>query len=214
MHVLEWSMGSSSAWLLRRVKSLCSIEHFGPWVSELRACFARDVESRRWTAVYQPCVDKVAGGCKYSDAHTAPGQNDNSAMTNYAGYVAAARHECGGQAPFDLVSVDGRARNESLWEALLEPSLVRPDYGMLLLDNAELDPKRMYAPVPRAHDPGWICVSFRSFLSETAIWMRCPEGRYDRGNCERARREIGRVMARPGMRSFVDGTRCAEEYGL
>mmetsp|Transcript_27152 Transcript_27152/g.74873 ORF Transcript_27152/g.74873 Transcript_27152/m.74873 type:complete len:391 (+) Transcript_27152:189-1361(+) len=113
------------------------------------------------------------------------------------------------QGGFDFVSVDGRARDPCLLEATTtttRPSnssssnsnnhqnhkmLLRPDYGLLLLDNAE----RVQYRVPNSSGipSHWLAVSFVNPIDETVLWMSCPT--VQDAACTAARRQVVGQMA-------------------
>ena len=66
--------------------------------------------------------------------------------------------------------------------------LVKPEYGMIMLDNAE----RTFYTKAEEIPSHWLVVSFQSKVSETAVWMSCPT--VDDAHCLRARKEIAVMM--------------------
>jgi len=87
---------------------------------------------------------------------------------------------------WDVANIDGRFRDGCMVEAI---NLIKPDYGIILLDNSERPQYRKPSEIP-SH---WLVVSFQSHISETTLWMSCPsvEDTY----CLRARREIAEMMS-------------------
>lgn len=85
-----------------------------------------------------------------------------------------------------MVFVDGRSRDACFIEAL-KPGLLRDDYGIIILDNAERAKYRAPDNVPSS----WLAVSFRNAVDETSIWMSCPE---KDAHCDCARKEIDNFM--------------------
>ena len=163
---LEWSMGSSTLWALRRLRSLHSVEHQGAWVHDVNRTVVatwQGVSDRltpSWTAVHERCVAVGAGGCRGSI--TTP-------LDNYSAYIAAPRSLRARPEAFDYVLVDGRSRAECLREALAPPSLIA-SHGLLVLDNAE---RSRYSEAIAEVPTSWLCFGFRNSLDETVVWMAC-----------------------------------------
>ena len=86
---------------------------------------------------------------------------------------------------WDFMSVDGRFRDGCMLEAL---NLVKPEYGMIMLDNSE----RVHYRKPSEFPSHWLVTSFQSSVSETTLWMACPT--VTDANCLRARQEIAAMM--------------------
>ena len=162
---LEWSTGSGSIWMLRRLGSLYSIEHQGTWLAHVRSAVStiwrNSTQASRaaWVPVHAPCRKVQPNGCR--------GNDPASAIDDYTGYRMAARRP---NATFDHVLVDGRDRVACLKEALRPPSLIASPHGLLTLDNAE---RPRYAPAIAAVPAGWLCFSFKNDLDETIVWMAC-----------------------------------------
>ena len=141
---LEWSSGSSTRWLLQRVRALYSVEHDAAWLRSVEgAITAKDAS--RWSRAQVPCasLQSCPPYSAYPAASTPPG--------NFNG--------------FDFISVDGVVRDDCM-RTVLKSSLLQP-YGVVLLDNAERTTVNTVPP------PHWLTVSFQNAIDETAFWMRC-----------------------------------------
>lgn len=116
--VFEWGSGSSTLWLAARAKEVVSVEHDGAW--------AREVQAH---------LDASSEGSKVSLSHVGP-QTDGHIRSKKRGfegqffdnYVAAILDT---QGKFDLIVIDGRAREACLTMAVarLAPG------GRILLDD-------------------------------------------------------------------------------
>jgi predicted O-methyltransferase YrrM len=132
--VFEWGSGASTLWLAKRSASVTAVEHDEAWATEVRGLLAEDaaVDLRVVTA---PPARGLPGEVR--------SQKAGATEVDFRAYVEVI-DEVGG--PFDLIVVDGRAREECLARAM--PHLA-PD-GMLVLDNVE---RRRYRDAVRALDP-------------------------------------------------------------
>ncbi|PSC69551.1 glycosyl transferase [Micractinium conductrix] len=153
---LEWSTGSSTAWLLAgHVRSLVSIEHYAGWAKgvteQLESVFGASFLKDRWTL------------------HHVPPEPANSTLMEdsdvFFEYVDAAFLGPDQLMSFDFVSIDGRARAACFTRAL---RLLHPHGGVLLLDNAE----RSYyadgiAQVPRH----WLRYEAANDEDTTIVWV-------------------------------------------
>ena len=123
MRVLEFGMGGSTLYFLRRGCRLTSIEHDPKWKEEVAERLTSSVEES-WTPIHiPPDPSPVAGFCSQQ-----PGFEGLS-FQSYA--LGADRFPDGF---FDIVLVDGRARSACIRYALPK---VRTEGGILILDNAE-----------------------------------------------------------------------------
>ena len=140
--VFEYGSGASTLWLARRCTSLDAVEHHGEWAGRVRELVAGTEGLRCTPTLHVPEVPAVpAGGTARVPSGAPSGQG-----LDFAAYVDVV-HEVGGT--FDLVAVDGRAREASLLASLEH---VAPD-GLLLLDDAQ---RGRYRDVVRqAEDQGW-----------------------------------------------------------
>lgn len=193
MRGLEWSAGSSSLWALRRLQHLYSVEHVLPWASHLQKLALNQYSqlSNKWTLVGVPCKDVTAGACARSKQYSGgPG-------TDYTEYVLAPAKRFRPSFPFDYVLVDGRARSKCIDQVLRE-EMLNQNYGVLVLDNSD----RNYntSAIPRH----WLCISLRSSVDETTMWMRCDK--HD-SVCTKARRSIVKI-SQEILPPHLVGTRC------
>lgn len=187
---LEWSSGSGTAWLLRRgMRELHSVEHCKPWLEKIGSVFKAIDQDGRWHPHHVARAD--GKGCDQSlddDWETM-----ERIFGEYARFPRTQLQKKYAPEGFDLVEVDGRFRDGCIVQAASlddpsRPMLIRPDYGMLLLDNAERLMYRKTAELP-SH---WLVVSFTNSIDETAIWMACPTS--DDVFCLRARKRIAQYM--------------------
>ena len=192
MRGLEWSAGSSSFWLLRRLAHLYSVEHNAGWARDLKETLGRQLAhlAPKWTLAVVSCEDLSPGACAEN-----AGQGEGPS-TNYSRYVQAPAARFRDAFPFDYVSVDGRARDECLAEATQHHTPMLAAYGLLVLDNSD----RPYRPLVPPH---WPCVSFRTPVDETTLWMKCP---LHDAECETARLQIEQMMRT--LPPAMVGSRC------
>lgn len=122
--VLEWGGGSSTVWLSSHVASVTTIEDEGEWVKDLGDLLQKhnisNVQLRHRPKQGTGNLSSASKGCCYDD------------------YIMGASDMPNGS--FDLVSVDGRAREHCLKEAV---RLVKPKGGVLVLDNYDRDRYQM-----------------------------------------------------------------------
>lgn len=116
--VFEWGSGASTAWLAKRAGHVIAIEHDAAWAEKVRPLLGDNVMVRTVHAT-----------------HAAPGQGVRSSRAghedlDFTDYVHAIDDYPG---PFDLVVVDGRAREACLRRAL--PRLAVG--GLLVFDNVD-----------------------------------------------------------------------------
>ena len=150
----EWGSGGSTLWMAARCKTVVSVEHDPAWQLEE---VPPNVEQR----IILPKSGEL--GSDTSD----PSHFRSSALggVNFREYAGA----IGGEGPFDLVLVDGRARPSCLKCAI--PEIGKG--GWLALDNAE---RPWYALVDLPED--WDSVRFRGtgppneWRWEFALWRR------------------------------------------
>jgi predicted O-methyltransferase YrrM len=119
--VFEWGSGASTLWLARRSASVTAVEHDGAWAAEVRGLLgaAPSVDLRVVPAVPARGVPGEARS-----------QKEGATDLDFRAYVDTI-DEVGGR--FDLVVVDGRAREECLVRALAHLA----DDGLVVLDNVE-----------------------------------------------------------------------------
>lgn len=131
--VFEWGSGASTAWLSRRAGSVTSIEHDAAWAEIVRPVLPANAA----VTVVEPAVATGGVGEELSE-------KDGFAGLDFADYVAAV-DRCEGT--FDLIVVDGRARNACFRHAV---SRLSPD-GVLVFDNVDRERYRKAiaeSPVP------------------------------------------------------------------
>lgn len=136
--VFEWGSGASTAWLSRRAGSITSIEHDAAWAEIVRPVLPANAEVR----VVEPTPATGAAGEELSD-------KDGFAGLDFADYVAAVDRTEG---TYDLIVVDGRARNACFRHAVTRLS---PD-GVLVFDNVDRERyRRAIAESPVPVDVTW-----------------------------------------------------------
>ena len=189
---VEWSSGSGTVWLLRRVLKLFSVEHVGEWLASIEKVVEKELPELRprWAPRHAPAVN--AAGV----------DEDHAGANNWDDYAAYPRTHLLKQIlprpGFDFISDDGRSRVACLNEAL-KPGMLRPDYGVLILDNAE---RPVYNHATTKVPPHWLAVSFANHIDETVLWMSCPT--VDDPLCARAKKEID-VALKEYARSSIGG---------
>lgn len=114
--VFEWGSGASTVWLARRAARVTAVEHDVEWAELVRGMVPENATVRvvRPETPAVPVVTSSRAGCEGMD---------------FSRYVAAIE----GEGPFDLIVIDGRAR-----EACLVPALehLHPD-GVIVFDNVD-----------------------------------------------------------------------------
>jgi len=131
--VFEWGSGASTAWLSRRAGTVTSIEHDAAWAEIVRPVLPDNASVR----VVEPAQATGAAGEQLSE-------KDGFAGLDFAEYVAAVDSTEGS---YDLIVVDGRARNACFEHAITRLS---PD-GVLVFDNVDRERYRKAiasSPVP------------------------------------------------------------------
>ena len=116
--VFEWGAGASSVWLASRAGSVTSVEHDAAWADEIEPLLPGNVTLRRVPAPAAAGPDAVRSS-RRGERHR-----------DFRAYVAAIDDEDGA---FDLVVVDGRAREACLARAVRR---VAPG-GLVVLDNVD-----------------------------------------------------------------------------
>lgn len=133
----EYGSGASTVWLARRCHEVTSIEHHPDWADRVRRLLA-DHHLDNATVHTVPAPPSHEPGI----ASTAP----TGRGRDFTDYVAALEQHPG---PWDVVTVDGRARGECLMLALEHVA----DDGMVLLDDAQ---RSRYQPwLDKATAMGW-----------------------------------------------------------
>lgn len=175
MRVFEWGSGGSTLFLACRVRELVTIEHDERWASRVRERLDADAQARAH------CDHRVVPARRDAErtraAHPAGAPHGTldyrSSDEAWAGHVFddyARAIDGYADESFDLVIVDGRARNACVAHAL--PKVLRG--GFLLLDNAErveYQPsiERLAAwPGMRFFGPG----PYNTYPWETRVWRR------------------------------------------
>lgn len=115
--VLEWGSGASTLWLARRASHVTAIEHDAGWGSEVESLAPAHV-----TVLVQPPEP--------SSTPAVPSAKPGFQGLDFSRYVSRI-HDVGGL--FDLIVVDGRAREACLEEAL--PHLAPG--GLIVFDNVD-----------------------------------------------------------------------------
>lgn len=125
--VFEFGSGASTIWLARRCGVLHSVEHHAQWATRVRALLDEVEGLTAEVTLHVPDVPASADPVVASGAPSGAG-------LDFAGYVGTIEDGTAvGEEPFDLVLVDGRAREESFRRALRR---TRPG-GLVLLDDAQ-----------------------------------------------------------------------------
>jgi len=188
---LEWSTGSSSLWLLRKGLTVHSIEHCKGWLDQVLSVIQTTLPhlEERW----YPHFGETKSDKECSQAESGTWEQKDVVFGEYVRYAKKNLYEPYARSNngFDLINVDGRFREYCLVEAL---DMINPNYGILLLDNAERGWFKASVDKIPSH---WLPVSFQyhwgeNFHSETAIWMACPTK--EDVHCARARNEIKQMM--------------------
>lgn len=117
--VFEWGSGSSSLWLAARAGEVISVEHDPSWADSVRA-------------IARPNMRVVTVAPVASDRPNTPSDKPGFEGLDFTDYVQAIDAEDG---EFDLIVVDGRARNACFDAALqrLTPG------GLVVFDNVDRD---------------------------------------------------------------------------
>lgn len=175
MRVFEWGSGGSTLFVACRVRQLVTIEHDAQWAARVRARLDADpsAHARCQYRVVPPQHDdertRVARGADAPHA-ALDYRSSGEAWADHVFEDYASAIDAQPDASFDLVIVDGRARNACVVHAL--PKVLRG--GFLLLDNAdrvEYQPsiERLAAwPGMRFAGPG----PYNTYPWETRIWRR------------------------------------------
>lgn len=164
MKGLEWSTGSSTQWVLMRVKSLISIEHHAKWSTNVAAALARIFPEKFLSDRWQLHAIEPLPGTK----EKGPDKED---PVKFKDYIEASFLPLEG-GMYDYISVDGRARVPCFKRAL---PLLKPEGGILLLDNSE---RVQYADAFAVVPKHWLRFDDLVNTQErTTIWVSCVEGR-------------------------------------
>lgn len=116
--VFEWGSGASTVWLARRAGSVTAVEHDESWAARVRSLVGTSAE-----VLTVPAVEaRGAGGARSS-------KRGHEGL-DFTAYARTIEERPG---PFDLIVIDGRAREACLAEAL--PRLA--DGGLVVFDNVD-----------------------------------------------------------------------------
>jgi hypothetical protein len=129
--VYEWGSGASTAWLSLRAGTVVAVEHDAEWAAQVRPLLRYNAEV--------VTVPPVAAGPGVGIGSAKPGHS----RLDFTDYVHAIDYWPGS---FDLVVIDGRAREACLHHAL--PRLA--EGGLVVFDN--VDRARYRAAI--AEEPG------------------------------------------------------------
>lgn len=164
MSVFEWGAGGSTLFLAERVRSVVSVEHDREWIANV--------------------VRKIheTGGINNVSLFTCEPEEITTRVPNYGSsdsrysektfFNYVSKIDDYPDEDFDVVIVDGRARNHRIRHAIRK---VRVG-GYLILDNSEREEYR----------PGWETIKhwpcsiiggpgpYNEYPWETRIWHRCP----------------------------------------
>ncbi len=169
--VLEWSSGSSTVWMLPRVNRLISVESDVQWAnSVVERVKQMGLSHKIQFHIIPPTKNPIRSQTELQEES---GENsDNSryewAKSRHDGYyyqqyvMVELPQELHGK--FDLIIVDGRARSACLRRAV---SLLKPEDGLLLLDNSERSQYMKEAIVP-GYWPRYVA---RGPPTETTLWL-------------------------------------------
>lgn len=116
--VFEWGSGASTVWLCKRAHEVVSVEHDLAWAGAVRGMFPKN------------CDFRVVPTTEKEGAVRAPSQKPGYAGQDFTRYVEAIQDVPGA---FDLIVIDGRARESCLLEAVHR--LARG--GIILFDNVD-----------------------------------------------------------------------------
>jgi predicted O-methyltransferase YrrM len=124
--VFEYGSGASTVWLARRAGRVDSVEHDPEWAGQVRAMVADAPQVTLHTVPPAPATAATrvrSGRVGHTDL-------------DFGDYVAAIDRAGG---PFDLIIVDGRARNDAFRRAVDHVAAG----GLVVFDNLE---RRRYRP--------------------------------------------------------------------
>lgn len=131
--IFEWGAGASTVWLGSRAASVHSVEHDADWARTLA-----DMLPPNATVVAVPAIPAGAGTTVTSAKKGFDG-------LDFGAYVEAINDTTG---DFDLIVVDGRAREACLFAAL---DRLAPD-GMIVFDNVD---RERYVDAIEELGPDW-----------------------------------------------------------
>jgi predicted O-methyltransferase YrrM len=117
VRAFEWGSGASTLWLSRRVGTITTVEHHRGFAEHIAPTLAA-----------RPNITSLVVEPVESDRPAVPSAKEGHKGLDFADYVAAIERADG---PFDLIVIDGRAREACLGAAL--PHLA--DDGIVVFDN-------------------------------------------------------------------------------
>lgn len=126
-NVFEYGPGASTVWLAKRARQVAFVEHDGDFAAVLK---------RLTEGVYNVSGVLIPPEINPRQALVAPSGRVGYENCDFENYVAAIR-DAGG--PFDMIVIDGRARNACLKEAVKH---VKPN-GIILFDNSRRERYRL-----------------------------------------------------------------------
>lgn len=129
--VFEWGSGASTVWLSRRAGQVVAVDHDAQWATQVRALLRGGAEVR------------VVPPTPATSERATRSQKPGFQGLDFTDYVAAIDHHPG---VFDLIVIDGRAREACLRQALSHVA----DDGLIVFDNVD---RRRYREALSAH-PG------------------------------------------------------------
>ena len=119
--VFEWGSGASTVWLATRGASVTAVEHDPEWASAVEALLPPEANAEIRVVQASPAAGR--------DGEIRSGKRGHEDL-NFSDYVEAIDVD---DCSYDLIIVDGRAREECLRRAI--PRLSKN--GLLLFDDAE-----------------------------------------------------------------------------
>lgn len=120
--VFEWGSGASTVWLAKRAGTVTSIEHDPEWAGQV----APQLPANASVHVRAPRVATGAAGEVLS-------AKNGFAGLDFSAYAAAVTEHAASEGTYDLIVVDGRAREACFAHAL---TALAPD-GVLVFDNVD-----------------------------------------------------------------------------
>ena len=178
MSIFEYGGGGSTAWWSKRVKKIVSVDHDPDWVSHMRKTIRDgdvfDLVAKN--AACDPSHERALAGY-FNLGHTQYSTGDpekdlrrgllDKEFSAYAAYIMQFP-----KGTFDIISVDGMARNLTAWIAAQYVS----DNGFIIFDNAE---REDYATGYEAlHRAGFARIDFTGpgpinpYGWTTSIWLK------------------------------------------
>lgn len=126
---MEWSTGSGTTFLLRHIARLHSVEDNAAWLDSVTKAINDNLPwlAPKWKGYALPFP---AGS--HVNPHS-PARVESEYVHALRDVISPLERDSGG---FDFIQVDGRERMACVAEAV-QPGMLRADYGVLLLDNAE-----------------------------------------------------------------------------